>query len=44
VRKRFGALTVLDSVDFTIGRNEAIGGVGPSGAGKTTLTSVLPRA
>ena len=42
--KRFGALTVLDGVDFAVGRDAAIGIVGPNGAGKTTLLNVLAGA
>ena len=42
--KRFGALTVLDSVDFAVGRDAAIGIVGPNGAGKTTLLNLLAGA
>ena len=40
VRKRFGALAVLDGVDLTLKHGEAVGIVGPNGAG-TTLLSVL---
>ena len=39
--KRYGALTVLDSVEFTVSTGEAVGIVGPNGAGKTTLLNVL---
>ena len=41
VRKRFGALVVLDGVDFAVGADEGVGIVGPNGAGKTTLLNVL---
>jgi branched-chain amino acid transport system ATP-binding protein len=41
VRKRFGALAVLDGVDFAVARGAAVGIVGPNGAGKTTLLNVL---
>ncbi|NDV00252.1 ATP-binding cassette domain-containing protein [Pseudoroseicyclus tamaricis] len=34
-------LTVLDKVDFAVGQGEAVGLVGESGAGKTTLTRIL---
>ena len=41
VSKRFGALAVLDAVDFAVGPGTAVGIVGPNGAGKTTLLNVL---
>ncbi|HEU5363210.1 MAG TPA: ATP-binding cassette domain-containing protein [Gaiellaceae bacterium] len=41
MRKRFGALVVLDGVDFAVGAGEGVGIVGPNGAGKTTLLNVL---
>ena len=39
--KRFGALKVLEGVNFTLAPNEAVGIVGANGAGKTTLAHVL---
>jgi branched-chain amino acid transport system ATP-binding protein len=39
--ERFGGLTVLDPVDVAIAPGEAIGIVGPYGAGKTTRLNVL---
>jgi branched-chain amino acid transport system ATP-binding protein len=44
IRRRFGALVVLDGVDFAVGAGAAVGIVGPNGAGKTTLLNVLSGA
>jgi branched-chain amino acid transport system ATP-binding protein len=44
LRKRFGALVVLDDVDFEVFEHETVGIVGPNGAGKTTLLNVLAGA
>jgi branched-chain amino acid transport system ATP-binding protein len=41
VRKRFGALAVLDGVNLELNAGAAVGMVGPNGAGKTTLLNVL---
>src|SRR5206468_12783136 len=35
--KGFGGVSVLDGVEFTVGRGEVFLVVGPNGAGKTTL-------
>lgn len=39
--KRFGALTAVDRLDFTVRRGEIFGLVGPDGAGKTTTMRML---
>ena len=44
IRKRFGALTVLDGVDLAVAAGTAVGIVGPNGAGKTTLLNVVSGA
>lgn len=41
VTKSFGSLTVLDSLDLDIARNEIVSIIGPSGSGKTTVLRVL---
>ncbi|HEX8769402.1 MAG TPA: ABC-F family ATP-binding cassette domain-containing protein [Acidimicrobiales bacterium] len=41
LQKRFGEQTVLDGVQFTVGRGEVFLVVGPNGAGKTTLLRCL---
>jgi branched-chain amino acid transport system ATP-binding protein len=41
IAQRFGALVVLDGVDFQLASGESVGVVGPNGAGKTTLLSIL---
>ncbi len=39
--KRYGGLTAVDGVDFSVGRGELVGLIGPNGAGKTTLFNLL---
>lgn len=39
--KRYGTLTALDGVSFSVGRGELFGLIGPDGAGKTTLFRLL---
>jgi ABC-2 type transport system ATP-binding protein len=39
--KRFGAVTALDAVSFTVRRGETVALLGPNGAGKTTAISLL---
>jgi branched-chain amino acid transport system ATP-binding protein len=41
IAQRFGALVVLEGVDFQLATGESVGVVGPNGAGKTTLLSIL---
>ncbi len=41
IAQRFGALVVLDGVDFALASEELVGVVGPNGAGKTTLLNIL---
>ncbi len=42
LRKRYGAVTAVDDLSFTVGRGRITGFVGPNGAGKTTtLRSLL---
>ena len=43
VAKKFGSVTALDGVDFTIDQGEFIFIIGPSGAGKTTLIRLILR-
>jgi ABC-2 type transport system ATP-binding protein len=39
--KRFGAITAVDDVTFTIGEGEIFGILGPNGSGKTTTIRML---
>ncbi|WP_336212295.1 ABC transporter ATP-binding protein [Nonomuraea sp. LPB2021202275-12-8] len=40
---RFGGITALDGVGFSVARGEMVGLIGPNGAGKTTLFNCLTR-
>src|SRR5438445_13758759 len=39
--KRFGAVTVVDDISFTVTAGEIVGFLGPNGAGKTTTLAML---
>lgn len=39
--KRFGGLTALENVSFTVAENELLGVIGPNGSGKTTLINLI---
>ena len=39
--KRFGTLTAVDELSFTVGDGEIFGILGPNGAGKTTTVRML---
>jgi|SRR5882724_6970980 len=38
---RFGGLTAVNGLDFTVGENELVGLIGPNGAGKTTVFNLI---
>ena len=41
VRKRYGSVSALNGVDFSIARGEFFGLLGPNGAGKSTLINII---
>ena len=41
VTKRYGRLTALDKVTFSVPEGSMFGLIGPDGAGKTTLYQIL---
>jgi ABC-2 type transport system ATP-binding protein len=41
LRKRFGGVTALDGIDFSVSAGTVFGLLGPNGAGKTTAVRVL---
>lgn len=41
VSKRFGGVTAVEDVSFTIGRGEVVGFLGPNGAGKSTTMRMI---
>jgi len=41
IRKAFGNSVVLDGVDLTIGKGEALAIIGPSGTGKSTILRII---
>jgi branched-chain amino acid transport system ATP-binding protein len=41
VSKRFGALTVVDKVSFSVAPGETLGIIGPNGAGKSTIFNLV---
>jgi len=43
VTKRFGGLTAVKDVSFTVRRGELLGIAGPNGSGKSTLFNILTR-
>ena len=41
ITKRYGKLTALDRVTFSVPESSVFGLIGPDGAGKTTLYQIL---
>ena len=41
VTRKYGSLTAVDGISFSVDRNEIVGFVGPNGAGKSTVLKML---
>ncbi|MCX7750268.1 MAG: ABC transporter ATP-binding protein [Candidatus Bipolaricaulota bacterium] len=41
--KRFGGLTAVDGLDFSVAEGQIVGLIGPNGAGKTTVFNLISR-
>ena len=41
VTKRYGTVTAVDGLSFTVDRGEVVGFLGPNGAGKTTTMRMI---
>ena len=41
VTKRYGAVTAVDDLSFSVNRGEVVGFLGPNGAGKTTTMRMI---
>src|ERR1700747_1179130 len=39
--KRFGSLTAVDDISFSVQRGEVVGFLGPNGAGKSTAMKII---
>ncbi len=39
--KKFGSVTAVDGIEFSVGRGEVVGFLGPNGAGKSTTMKII---